>query len=151
MYAAYPANADRAATAYGAARDGSNHPESRRVPVASAKAGRQVINAYAAATRHDPAQQRVKGREMADEMIGDFLGDLFHFTAAWSSSGAVLRAHKRRAQGDHLMNLAPEIRAAVFAVGNVLSLAAAYGLDTAELIGRAMDAHAYEVSAPQGE
>ena len=145
-------NADRAAAAFNAALTAYDHPEAGRVPVPSAKAGRQVINAYAAATRHNPAEQSLHGRDHADELIGDFLCDLLHCTAQWDSWGALLRAHQARLEGDFLLSGVPEdMRPAVFAVGNVFRLASGYNLDPDTLLGRAVDNYEYETYTPHGE
>ena len=147
-----PTNADRATAARNAARAAYNHSEARRVPRPSAKAGRAAINAYAAATRNNPAEQSLHGRDHAVELIGDFLSDLFHHAGQWHSWGALLRAHQARLEGDFLLSDVPEgMRPAVFAVGNVLRLASGYNLDPDTLLGYAVDTYAYETYVPHGE
>lgn len=139
-------NADRAHWAATAIAAASSHPEASRAPRPSAKAGRIAVNAFAAITRRDPAEQRVKGHIQAHEVIGDLVCDLFHQADGWLAPATMLRAHKARVDGKDLSSVPPEVRPAVFTLGNVLRLATSYGLDADEIAANSMDMYAEELA-----
>ncbi|QKZ20273.1 hypothetical protein [Streptomyces chartreusis] len=110
---------------------GVKHPDWRRRPVPSAKAGRAAMRGLGTMTRAARRAEQTNAQEMALTAISDAVADLFHLADMYTfTPKETVGLHRRSlvVPGDPLLTGLPRTLVRLtFTLGNVLQLAAAYG------------------------